>query len=969
MASIFDQYESQQQSSGPTSLSQSILGTTTFMNLKLEDESAIFSKLRVSYPPPHPVTHLVVSNNHLVLAMANKELIKIDLQQPNLLEEVDLSKLALQAKIHKVFLDPTGQHILVSISSKDGSTAVDTIYLPWSNGKPKSTSKLKGYLVTAVAWNRRNHSENLTGSILVGTSRGVILEMELTSDEKMFQSGHEQYCKVMFDLGKEGPVAITALDVHCCPNNDQLYLILAATIDKLYQFSGHTRGTEEKPLFATIFNNYLALPLKPVDLPSNWKSSVLQLYSVPNTLTAKHFAWMTEQGVYTAEISWPLSSQDDMTVNRKLHTYPENCDASSPPCGMIVTEFHVLIVWPDKVCGICFLNNQVVFEDRIPEDCGCLVGITKDTVKGTIWVFAERGVFKYKVDREGRNVWRIHLEQGNYELAEKHCSGDLSNLSIVHLQEAQDLFQKTHYIKSAKLFAKTFSSFEEVSLKFVKVGEEEALKIYLLEKLTGLKVSEQTQVTLIVMWLIELYLKKLGNLRDAGQRNSADYHNCDEEFKSFLKDPKVKQCISNNAGSVYGLLASHDDQDNFVSIAVMLKDFDRVINQLINHGRHIEALDILNTQGSEQLFYQHIPTLLQAIPRPTVDALIGQGKRLSCVRLLPSLVHAHTTHGLGTEVLRYLEHCIDKLDVTDQVVHNFLITLYACLSPEKLLPYLKLQGDDGMGVSYDVKFALRECMSAGEERACVHILTTMGLYQDAVEMALKFDTALAKATANRPRHDQDLRKKLWLMIASHVVQKEQDVARAMEVLKECELIKIEDILPFFPDFVTIDQFKDAICASLQDYNQHIEDLKTEMDDASKAAENIRKDIQKFKQKFSYIHAQDKCCECNYPLLARPFYLFPCSHKFHQDCLSDAILMYLSDTKQRKISELKGRLLAMSNEDNVPDGSGWGVRDQIQMEIDSLVAGECFYCGDALVSNVDTPFIDPGEWESLMQEWQ
>ena len=29
----------------------------------------------------------------------------------------------------------------------------------------------------------------------------------------------------------------------------------------------------------------------------------------------------------------------------------------------------------------------------------------------------------------------------------------------------------------------------------------------------------------------------------------------------------------------------------------------------------------------------------------------------------------------------------------------------------------------------------------------------------------------------------------------------------MKFLEECSLLKIEDILPFFPDFVTIDHFK------------------------------------------------------------------------------------------------------------------------------------------------------------------
>jgi len=40
-----------------------------------------------------------------------------------------------------------------------------------------------------------------------------------------------------------------------------------------------------------------------------------------------------------------------------------------------------------------------------------------------------------------------------------------------------------------------------------------------------------------------------------------------------------------------------------------------------------------------------------------------------------------------------------------------------------------------------------------------------------------------------------------------VVEEEKDIKRAMEFLQECPLLKIEDILPFFPDFVTIDNFK------------------------------------------------------------------------------------------------------------------------------------------------------------------
>lgn len=50
------------------------------------------------------------------------------------------------------------------------------------------------------------------------------------------------------------------------------------------------------------------------------------------------------------------------------------------------------------------------------------------------------------------------------------------------------------------------------------------------------------------------------------------------------------------------------------------------------------------------------------------------------------------------------------------------------------------------------------------------------------------------------------------ILARHVVEKQENIDNAMKVLKDCDLLKIEDILPFFPDFVTIDKFKVSAAA-------------------------------------------------------------------------------------------------------------------------------------------------------------
>lgn len=66
---------------------------------------------------------------------------------------------------------------------------------------------------------------------------------------------------------------------------------------------------------------------------------------------------------------------------------------------------------------------------------------------------------------------------------------------------------------------------------------------------------------------------------------------------------------------------------------------------------------------------------------------------------------------------------------------------------------------------------------------------------------------LARINADKPEDDEALRKKLWLTIAKHVIQEKEDFKSALEFAKQSNLLKIEDILPFFPDFVLINDFK------------------------------------------------------------------------------------------------------------------------------------------------------------------
>jgi hypothetical protein len=259
-----------------------------------------------------------------------------------------------------------------------------------------------------------------------------------------------------------------------------------------------------------------------------------------------------------------------------------------------------------------------------------------------------------------------------------------------------------------------------------------------------------------------------------------------------------------------------------------------------------------------------------------------------------------------------------------------------------------------------MKYALRLCMQEGKKRACVAIYSAMSLYEEAVELALTVDLELARKNANMPADDPDLRKKLWLHIARHIVKGEKDVKTAMGVLQECELLKIEDILPFFPDFVTIDHFKDAICSSLEEYNRDIEKLKTDMNNATASAMHIRSDIHDLRHKYSVISGEDTCGLCSLPILARSFFIFPCQHGFHADCLMTEAAKHLKPVNRRRLERLQEQMRSSS--------SSTTARLEAKAEIDDLVAEECVFCGELMISSIDQPFIAPEQQDDWLRSW-
>lgn len=66
--------------------------------------------------------------------------------------------------------------------------------------------------------------------------------------------------------------------------------------------------------------------------------------------------------------------------------------------------------------------------------------------------------------------WQLLLNMGKFEEALQHCGGDIAKKDKVKSAQADHFFQHKKYELAAKIYGQTQQSFEDICLKFIKIG-------------------------------------------------------------------------------------------------------------------------------------------------------------------------------------------------------------------------------------------------------------------------------------------------------------------------------------------------------------------------------------------------------------------------------------------------------------------------------------------------------------------
>lgn len=898
-----------------------------------------------------------------------------------------------EQSIHRVFVDPGGSHCIATVVGNGGA---DTYYTHAKWSKPRVLSKLKGLVVNTVAWNRQQITEASTREVILGTDNGQLHEIAVDEKDK-----REKYMKFLFELA-ELPEAFMGLQMETAStSNGTRYYVMAVTPTRMYSFTGI--GSLD-----TVFTSYLERAVHFMELPGEIPNSELHFFIKQRR--AIHFAWLSGAGIYHGGLNFGAqhSSSDgdeNFVENKALLNYTKLCEGpEAKPSSLAVSEFHFLVLIGNKVKVLNRISEQIIEElqfDLTSESASRgIIGLCSDASAGLFYAYDQSSIFQVSVNDEGRDMWKVYLDMKEYAAALSNCRDPLQR-DQVYLMQAEAAFSTKDFLRAASFFAKInyILSFEEITLKFISANEQDALRTFLLRKLDNLSKDDKCQITMISTWATELYLDKVNRLLleddTASENRNSEYQSIIKEFRAFLSD--CKDVL--DEATTMRLLESYGRVDELVYFASLKEQYDIVVHHYIQQGEAKKALEVLQKPSVPiDLQYKFAPDLIMLDAYETVESWMAT-KNLNPRKLIPAMMryssepHAkNETH----EVIKYLEFCVHRLLNEDPGVHNLLLCLYAKQEDDSaLLRFLQCKFGKGRASGpeffYDPKYALRLCLKEKRMRACVHIYSMMSMHEEAVALALQVDPELAMAEADKVEDDEDLRKKLWLMVAKHVIEQEkgakrENIRKAIAFLKETDgLLKIEDILPFFPDFALIDDFKEAICSSLEDYNKQIELLKQEMNDATHGADNIRNDISALAQRYALIDRDEECGVCRRKILTvgadfrmtrgytsvgpmAPFYVFPCGHAFHAQCLITHVTQCTTRAQAELILDLQKQLTLLDGNTRRESNGGLTEEsitsmtpaDKIRSQLDDAIAGECPFCGDLMIRDISLPFISREE---------
>jgi hypothetical protein len=779
----------------------------------------------------------------------------------------------------KFFCEPRGNHTIFRHNK-------GVYYFNIRSSKIKELFKLREVVVESIGWDEKNNSESTTREILIGADNGNIFSYQIDYDIK--SDTIKEKMTHLISL-KPGTIYGIGFETYNLKSSETMRYVIAVTDHHFYQFLGPTDFTR---LFGKYKENKtMESACKTFPQDGNLLRSQLQLSYKNDTLNS--FGWMTFAGFCYGQFgreAFEILVRNFVVVPYAKIKKDGSLETEDSPIAIAHSDYHIFLLFTDCISIISKITSNIVHTMYLNES---IINMHYDRFKECIWLHSTKNIYKYEIEDEDRDVWKAHLEKEEFSQALAHCKAkNLPFAKKVAKIYGNYLFEKGDYLNSAVIYGESDEKFEEVSLKFLVYNKYDALKIYLqCVDTERIKETDHTQKSLIATWLVEICLNEINNTNDSTARMALK-----NSLSELMKEKK--DCL--DTSTVYQLLQHYGRVNEFLEFAELKKDYETVILHYINEKDIKKAItklsDYSNSVASDKtnemynIFTRYSPIFMKYEPELTIDLLIKNFRNSVDPNKIISAI-MNTEPEKREKVVGYLSILINEAKVKDKNIHNLYIFFLSQIgtdeSKKQLLYYLQKYADSNKeNVCFEVDYALKVFSQFKIYPAQALALAIMGKYDEAIKVALDNNFNLIAKRIAKSIEDVKMKKFLWLEIFINEIKKNNDNFNfALETMNESEVLKIEDVLPHIMGNIKIEVFKKEITQCINIYENNIQELKRDIANYNKTAENIKSDIYKVKKKHMEIRYKQCICEiCNVTVKDDNIFLFPCGHIFDANCI-------------------------------------------------------------------------------------
>ncbi len=969
------------------------------------DSTFTLEPVQLQFQTGGRIKKLLVSNNILYIVLQLGFVYRINLENPENVEKINIG--LRTGLVKNAFVDKKGYHLIIQ------TDADEFYYLNRKSRHAKELSKLRGLRVTCISFVDSLIQDHYTGPILVSTADGYLYEIKVESKKERLvkqiwhsKNGISYVCNI--SVGKYHSDGTINCKVMCGLTSNRIVQFRCKVNKAVSATTSSFQNSFKREPISFNFNSIIHMTRNNKSiafLDINEEDNSYQVtYGSVNFKSKKELNHVKMDLVTGSSVSSIMLTEYYilvLTVSGELVIYNQlnQCKVSSTR------------ILPSNEPFIGFVSD-IINNTFWLYSCDIIYEIVVDKENSGIWkLMVEKGMFddaittlksptgvdqtKYDIIMSQKSKYLF--EKGDFQSSAEcfaETSQPIEHVSLMFMDAHQDKPLRNYLFKKLKTIPKSNSMQAMILSSWL-------VELYM-EQLNS--VSDELLSSTPVFASSE---KAKNNASDNIERTLKGLIN---EFHRFLDDFKDEL----DKDTIYQIILSHDRKEELLYFANLVGDYNFVLKYYMSLSMWEDALKVLTVQKLPELVYKYSTLLFVNYPVKTCDIWIRLLDDLQYLKLLPALLTYQKTVAEPRSItvdrnqaVRFLHYLIDNRQVKDRIIHNSYLSIllsYPNLENEDpILKYLEncrtnegVLGASGnsQDILFDPDFILRMAIKHHRIRSAVQVYSLIGECIEAVNLALKhglIELAVLEAERISAFSSRET-KKIWLCISKVLInnvladenyleahkdmftnqqtaaftgsqgdKKKSQIRLILRYLmRKCESISMKDLLPLFPDFVFVDNFKEEVVKSLQSLSSQMSDLQQQMDDSVLQSDHIKQQIKRFKEEnFHIIEPYESCMLCHKILTTRRFITFPCFHSFHQDCLVKRI----SESSDYK---LKSEIYVLQKKLSQNSGDR-GQLVLIRKEIDAVLSKKCCLCNDVSINAIDEPFVTINDSEA--SKWE